>query len=138
MCVYISVFSFILLYIFTMNQTNHNHDQENKQQAKTTNNCQDVCKDMYHSKKFWIGAIIRILFMVALIIAAYIFGLQQGMMKGMWMTSMGGVQQWYSMKGIKNRGGMEWKMMNKNMPQQTKDGVPVMTITEGTGTATGN
>ena len=46
----------------------------------------------------------------------------------MWMTSMGG-SQYGMMKELRHKGDTK-----KTMPQQTKDGVPVMTITEWAGT----
>ncbi len=123
-----------------MNHTDNqqHHETQYHTPADTHTTCKDSCKPMCCGKKFWLGAIFRILLMVGLVIAAYKCGMHYGMMKGMWMNSMGGMQQWHYMKGMKNREGMAGKMMNKNNQPQTNDGVPVMTITEGTGTSTGN
>ena len=126
-----------------MNNTQNHHENEAQEKtmltSDTKNTCQNTCKSMCHGKKFWIGATFRILLMVWLIIAAYRCGVQYWLVKWMWMNSMWGMQQWHFMKGMKDKGDMRWQMMNRNTqntPQQTNDGVPVMNITEGTGTTT--
>lgn len=114
--------------------------ENNTPVENTKNSMSDCLKNMCgstgcNSKKFWLGAIVRIILMVLLILAAYKCGMHHGMMRSMYMWSDKGMSHMMNKKGGKYEGRMMKQPMMNRTEQQTQDPAdPVMTIgTGGTG-----